>query len=96
MAAERVEVSGWDGEENFFVENVWMEPEPDGYASITLHSAPRKGSLVFLRFFKASGEPASSLTIPWRVEEIRQATTPGLYRIWISHRLPARSFRTGA
>jgi hypothetical protein len=96
MAAERVEISGWDSSENFFVESVWMEAEGDGKALITLRSTPRLGSLVFLRHFSPSGEPRRTLTLPWRVLEVRPSSLAGFHTVRIAQQVPVRIHRAGA
>jgi hypothetical protein len=96
MAAERVEISGWDSSENFFVESVWMEADGDGRAVVTLRSAPQLGSLVFLRHFSPSGASSRTLTLPWRVLEVQPSSLAGYYTVRIAQQVPARVHRAGA
>lgn len=46
----RVEVSGWDEKENFFVEKVYLEPENNERKEISLRYSMREGCLLFVRF----------------------------------------------
>ncbi|HLW82540.1 MAG TPA: hypothetical protein VKS20_10930 [Candidatus Acidoferrales bacterium] len=45
----RVEISGWDTDENFFVERAAIQNAPQGRQRVVLRVQLRVGSLVFLR-----------------------------------------------
>ncbi|MGH9712085.1 MAG: hypothetical protein ACRD5M_02155 [Candidatus Acidiferrales bacterium] len=48
----RVEISGWDEKENFFVEKVYLEPEGDDKKEIALKNSLREGCVLFVRVLK--------------------------------------------
>jgi hypothetical protein len=54
----RVEVSGWDSKENFFVEKALLEWEGEGKKEIALRNSLRDGCVVFVRLLQptASGQ----------------------------------------
>lgn len=48
--ADRIaEISGWDTDENFFVEKAVIRGQRDGNNKVGLHASLRVGSLVFVR-----------------------------------------------
>ena len=48
----RVEVSGWDASETFFVEKTLLEWEGQGKKEIALRSRVREGSVIFVRLLQ--------------------------------------------
>jgi len=60
-SSRRVEVSGWDSSENFFVEKAMLSRCGDGTRRALLHTPLRVGALVFVR---ATDEPSAERTIP--------------------------------
>jgi hypothetical protein len=48
----RVEVSGWDASESFFVEKTMLDWGRDEKKEIRLHSVLREGSVVFVRLLQ--------------------------------------------
>jgi hypothetical protein len=52
----RVEVSGWDAKQNFFVEKTVLNWKPEDRKAISLRSAIRVGTIVFVRLL----QPASN------------------------------------
>jgi len=93
-----VEISGWDTDENFFVERAYLQNCADGHKHLSIRSRLRVGSLVFLRIsdelspersvpvaYEVSkmSEPASRLA---DVELVRRHPREHL------HRLPAEHF----
>jgi hypothetical protein len=55
----RVEVSGWDAKENFFVEKTVLEWKPDDKKSILLQANIRPGCIVFVRLLQPMATAAS-------------------------------------
>jgi hypothetical protein len=45
----RVEISGWDSNENFFVEKTLLSWEEKGSVYVLLRTALNQGSMVFVR-----------------------------------------------
>jgi hypothetical protein len=52
----RVEVSGWDAKQNFFVEKTVLNWKPEDRKAISLRSAIHVGTVVFVRLL----QPASN------------------------------------
>jgi hypothetical protein len=48
----RVEVSGWDAKENFFVEKTVLDWKGEGKKRILLRSSLREGCIVFVRLLQ--------------------------------------------
>ncbi len=48
----RVEVSGWDAKENFFVEKTTLEWKPEDKKSMLLRADIRPGCIVFVRLLQ--------------------------------------------
>ena len=65
----RVEVSGWDLSENFFVEKTLLNWQEDGSKKLLLKTPLNEGALVFVRLL---GESPSGRGIPvtYQVEKI--------------------------
>jgi hypothetical protein len=64
----RIEISGWDLDEKFFVEKtdlVWSEADK----KVRLRHALRKGSLVFVRLLGAS-TPASDYPLAYEITSV--------------------------
>jgi hypothetical protein len=77
----RVEVSGWDAKENFFVEKTMLHWSGDEHKEISLRSNVREGSVVFIRllqpFSKAAGFP-----VPYKAASVTaEATARTLVRL---------------
>lgn len=65
----RVEVSGWDVGENFFVEKTLLSWEKDGKKTVLLRTPLNEGTLVFVRLVGDSpGGPGVPVT--YQVERI--------------------------
>lgn len=48
----RVEVSGWDAKENFFVEKTMLDWRAERYREVSLQSRVRQGAVVFVRLLR--------------------------------------------
>jgi hypothetical protein len=76
----RVEVSGWDVAESFFVEKASLELSLDGARVIHLRHPLRTGSMVFLRLIDSRiGFPA--LPVAYQVLEVSTADNEQVPRI---------------
>lgn len=82
----KVEISGWDTEENFFVESAsigWEEGEEN---TVRLRNRVRPGSMIFLRLMEASVQPRT-FPVAFRVMNVntkmdRDAYEALLRRLW--------------
>lgn len=75
----RVEVSGWDCNEVFFVEKTLLEWEPDQPREVTLGSALRPGSMVFVRLIQTA---AATMPFPiaYQVIDVKDEKASGRSR----------------
>jgi len=72
----RVEVSGWDASEDFFVEQTVLEWNEDETKSVELRCLLREGCVVFLRLLQPS-EADANFQIPCQVVAITRMDTVG-------------------
>jgi hypothetical protein len=76
----RVEVSGWDVAESFFVEKATLELSLEGERIIHLRHPLRTGSMVFLRLIDSRvGFPA--LPVAYQVLEVSAANNEEVSRV---------------
>lgn len=69
-----VEVSGWDEEENFFVEQTRLEWDQQNMKKVLLRNRLRTGSMVFLRLLEPVNPPAN-LPVAYRAGQIQAAVS---------------------
>ncbi|HMD30532.1 MAG TPA: hypothetical protein VKG84_01400 [Candidatus Acidoferrales bacterium] len=65
----RVEVSGWDRDERFFVERAALEWRDGGQKRVLIHRNVRNGAMLFIRLLENSS-PSSSFPVAYRVREV--------------------------
>jgi hypothetical protein len=83
----RVEISGWDENENFFVERANLEwLEADG-KRVALRSAVRQGSLVFVRLLDSS-DPNATFPVAYRADSVRAQDNKGEFEISLARMWP--------
>ena len=73
----RVEVSGWDAKENFFVEKTTLEWKPEDKKSMLLRADIRPGCIVFVRLLQPLEPPPVSRS-PMRLLRAPRETPLGL------------------
>jgi len=83
----RVEVSGWDLSERFFVERGTLRAGENEEKLVILHCSVRVGGLVFLRLLDHA-EPSMSFPVAYRVREIRDAGAPGTFDVCLRQMWP--------
>jgi hypothetical protein len=64
-----VEVSGWDQEENFFVERTKLEWNEPNVKKVMLRNRVRLGSIVFLRLLEPMS-PSTNLPVACRARQM--------------------------
>jgi hypothetical protein len=82
----RIEISGWDLDENFFVEMTdleWSESEK----KVRLQHALRKGALVFVRLLGGS-ERASEYPLAYEILDVRYQQQAGAYETLLAQMHP--------
>jgi hypothetical protein len=76
----RVEVSGWDAAETFFVEKATLELSDQGERFVHLHHPVRSGLMLFLRLIdNRVGYP--SFPIAYQVREVVASENDGMRRV---------------
>ena len=65
----RVEVSGWDAAENFFVEKTMLCWSRDTTREVSLRSPVREGCIVFVRLLQRSVH-SDTIPVAYRVAEL--------------------------
>jgi hypothetical protein len=86
----RVEVSGWDTKETFFVEKTILEWEGEGKKEIALKSPLREGCVVFVRLLQpvASG---NNFPIAYQARTIASQDANGRARVGLERLRPRAS-----
>ncbi len=67
----RVEVSGWDAKENFFVEKTSLDWKERDWKTVTLHAAVRVDSVLFVRLLRPLGGGAD-FPVPHRAVRVAE------------------------
>lgn len=71
-----VEISGWDSSDNFFVERTMLDWESGESKRVSVRSALREGSVVFLRLLQPFGE-GTSLPVACRAIKVTARKSNG-------------------
>lgn len=89
----RVEVSGWDCNEVFFVEKTLLDWEPNQPREITLASTLRPGSMVFVRLIQNT---AATMPFPiaYQVIDVRDENASGRSRAKLQQLRSRADFET--
>jgi hypothetical protein len=88
----RVEVSGWDADECFFVEKsrlVWTE---SAGKRVALHALVRIGSVLFVRLIQPMGA-GSSFPVPYRAVEFQSSNHDAEAMVILEQLQPRVGFR---
>lgn len=88
----RVEVSGWDASENFFVEKTVLNWGRDEKKEIQLRSAVREGSVVFVRLLQplATG---NNFPIAYQAQRIGPRNAEGHARVHLAQLRPRPPYK---
>ena len=89
----RVEVSGWDASENFFVEKTTLNWCDDAGKQVLLHSSLREGAIVFIRLNQSATEQI--FPIAYRAQKIGPRDARGLSRVSLVQLRPRPAPRVG-
>ncbi len=76
----RVEVSGWDSAETFFVENTKLEWNGENGKKVHLRHPLRTGAVVFVRLID-SPAAGDSFPIAYRAESVSPPDSRGVCRV---------------
>jgi len=86
----RVEISGWDLSERFFVERGILRNEKEDQQVAVVHRTVRLGGLLFLRLL-GNAHAGMSFPVAFRVREIRAGATPGGFEVVLKQMWPRRA-----
>lgn len=94
MNGPRVEVSGWDAKEDFFVEKTYFKAEREGRKEITLRNSLRKGCVLFLRVLEPLST-GSNFPIAYQAVQVDGRDADGRVHVGLE-RLQPRASRSQA
>lgn len=77
-ASYRVEVSGWDARENFFVEKTSLDWRDREGKTVALHAAIRLDSVLFVRLLRPLGGGAD-FPVPHRAVSVEDRSTDAFH-----------------
>jgi hypothetical protein len=80
LSIYRVEISGWDFDEQFFVERAALEWREGEQKRVFLHRRTRPGGLLFLRLLENSS-PSTSFPVAYRVREVHERDRGTAYEV---------------
>jgi hypothetical protein len=83
----RVEISGWDLNDQFFVERAALEWGLGEQKTVLMRRRARQGALLFIRLLENSA-PERSFPVAYRVREIREREGGSLYELILSQVWP--------
>jgi hypothetical protein len=83
----RVEISGWDLSERFFVERGTLLDAQEEGKRATIHRPVRVGGLLFLRLL-SSAHSSVAFPVAFRVREIRAELQDGTYEVTLRQMWP--------
>lgn len=88
----RVEVSGWDARENFFVEKTMLDWIVAEKKEISLRVSLRQGCVVFVRLLQPLAN-VNNFPVAYQVVEITSQDPSGNTRVRLAQLRPRASFR---
>ena len=91
-ATYRVEVSGWDAKENFFVEKTTLEWKPEDKKSMLLRADIRPGCIVFVRLLQPLAT-ATSFPIAYEALMGAEKDMSGAARVSLERLRPRATYK---
>lgn len=88
----RVEVSGWDTSENFFVEKTILDWGSEERKEVLLRAALREGSVVFMRLLQPMSN-ANNFPLAYQAVKVKPKDSSGKVRVSLSQLHPRASER---
>jgi hypothetical protein len=88
----RVEISGWDISENFFVEKAALKWGADGAKEVCVNSSIRQGSIVFIRLLQPLASE-NNYPIAYQASNVGPRDARGLVRVGLEQLRPRQSAR---
>ncbi len=87
--SHRVEISGWDEKEDFFVESAEMECQEAQAMHVSIHRPVREGALVFVRLLEQFDAP-TAMPVAFRAGSVEKAMSKGHFDIALVKMRPTR------
>ncbi len=84
----RVEVSGWDLNEQFFVERTALQWGDGDRRTVLVRQRVRQGSLVFVRLLEVPA-PSRCFPVAYRARQVVERENGALYELTLSQVWPA-------
>jgi hypothetical protein len=91
----RVEVSGWDARENFFVEKTFLEWSREERKEVSLRSPLREGCVVFVRLLQPLTN-GNNFPIAYQAVGVTSKEPSGNVRVRLAQLRPRASFKETA
>ncbi|MFZ0580898.1 MAG: hypothetical protein WA690_25210 [Candidatus Acidiferrales bacterium] len=91
----RVEVSGWDDEENFFVEKTTLDWSETGGKTIGMRSSVRLESVLFVRLIQPLGG-GTGFPVPYRAVKVSSNYLNDRLTVKVEQLQPRMAFRETA
>jgi hypothetical protein len=88
----RVEVSGWDAKETFFVEKTLLEWEGEGKKEITLRNSLREGAVIFVRLLQIVAT-SNNFPIAYQAIAIGEKDSSGRRRVGLERLRPRAAYK---
>lgn len=88
----RIEISGWDISENFFVEKAALKWNADGAKEVCVNSSIRQGSIVFIRLLQPLASE-NNYPIAYQASNVGPRDARGLVRVGLDQLRPRQSAR---
>ena len=88
LSIYRVEISGWDIHEQFFVERSALQWGQGDHRTALIRRRVRPGALVFIRLLQETA-PGSSFPVAYRAKQIRAREDDEMYELSLSQVWPA-------
>jgi|HubBroStandDraft_6_1064221.scaffolds.fasta_scaffold02781_2 hypothetical protein len=88
----RVEVSGWDSRENFFVEKTLLEWGREEKKEISLQAPLEEGCVVFVRLLQPNAN-ANNFPIAYQAIRVAPRDSRGSMKIRLAQLRPRASFK---
>jgi hypothetical protein len=86
----RVEVSGWDSSENFFVEKTALTWAQNSEKQVTLKSSLREGSVIFVRLLQTA-VMVTNIPVAYQAISVAPKGADGRMRVSMVQLRPRRS-----
>jgi hypothetical protein len=87
MDRYRVEVSGWDRAENFFVEKTTLDWDREGKKDIALRADVREGAVIFVRLLQSAAD-VNNIPIAFQAVKVASKDNSGRTHLCLEQMRP--------